>query len=220
MSIALVTGANRGIGLSLCRLLKKRGDTVVAACRKSSPDLEELGVQVEVGVDVASDESVRALAKRIEGTRLDLLVNNAGIMERHSLDSQVLDSMRRQFEVNAIGPMRVTAALIQFLQPGAKIAIITSRMGSIADNTSGGSYGYRMSKAAVNMAGVSLARDLSSRQIAVALIHPGFVKTELTGNRGEISAEDAALGVLARIDALTLGTSGGFWHANGERLPW
>jgi NAD(P)-dependent dehydrogenase (short-subunit alcohol dehydrogenase family) len=220
MSIALVTGANRGIGLSLCRLLKTRGDTVVAACRKSSPDLEELGVQVEVGVDVASDESVRALAKRIEGKRLDLLVNNAGIMERHSLDSQVLDSMRRQFEVNAIGPMRVTAALIQFLRPGAKIAIITSRMGSIADNTSGGSYGYRMSKAAVNMAGVSLARDLSSRQIAVALIHPGFVKTDLTGNRGEISPEDAAAGVLARIDALTLGTSGGFWHANGERLPW
>lgn len=220
MSIALVTGANRGIGLSLCGLLKKRGDTVIAACRKSSPDLEELGVQVEVGVDVASDESVRALAKRIDGVRLDLLVNNAGIMERHSLDSNVLDSMRRQFEVNAIGPMRVTAALIQYLSRGAKIAIITSRMGSIADNTSGGSYGYRMSKAAVNMAGVSLARDLSSRDVAVALIHPGFVKTELTGNRGEVTPQDAAAGVLARIDALTLGTSGGFWHANGERLPW
>ena len=201
-------------------MLKKRGDTVIAACRKSSPDLEELGVQVEVGVDVASDESVRAFAKRLEGRRLDLLVNNAGIMERHSLDSNVLDSMRRQFEVNAIGPMRVTAALIQYLQRGSKIAIITSRMGSIADNASGGSYGYRMSKAAVNMAGVSLARDLSSRQIAVALIHPGFVKTELTGNRGEVSADEAATGVLARIDALTLGTSGGFWHANGESLPW
>jgi NAD(P)-dependent dehydrogenase (short-subunit alcohol dehydrogenase family) len=103
---------------------------------------------------------------------------------------------------------------------GSKIAVITSRMGSIGDNTSGGSYGYRMSKAAANMAGVSLARDLRSKGISVAMIHPGFVKTDMTGQGGKVAPADAARGVIARIDALGLETSGGFWHASGERLPW
>ena len=97
---------------------------------------------------------------------------------------------------------------------------MTSRMGSIEDNTSGGSYGYRMSKAAVNMAGASLAHDLRERSIAVALLHPGYVMTDMTGGKGLVSAAQSAAGLIQRMDELTLETSGGFWHAQGERLPW
>jgi NAD(P)-dependent dehydrogenase (short-subunit alcohol dehydrogenase family) len=136
-----------------------------------------------------------------------------------TLDALDVEGMREQFEVNALGPLRVTAALLGSLGEGSKVAIITSRMGSVADNTSGKMYGYRMSKAAVNMAGVSLARDLAPRGIAVALLHPGMVATEMTGGRG-ISAEESVRGLLARVDGLTMETTGTFWHMNGEVLPW
>jgi NAD(P)-dependent dehydrogenase (short-subunit alcohol dehydrogenase family) len=220
MGTALVTGSNRGIGLELVRQLRDRGHTVVAACRKASSELKGLGVRVEPNVDVTSEPSVRALAERLQMTPLDLLIHNAGILSREHLDALDFDAIRRQLDVNALGPLRVTAALLSNLARGSKIGIVTSRMGSIADNTSGGYYGYRMSKAAVNMAGASLARDLKPRGIAVALVHPGFVRTEMTGRQGTIDAKDAARDVLARIDALTLDTSGSFWHAGGERLPW
>jgi NAD(P)-dependent dehydrogenase (short-subunit alcohol dehydrogenase family) len=114
----------------------------------------------------------------------------------------------------------VTAALLPLMNEGGKIAIITSRMGSIDDNSSGGSYAYRMSKGAVNMAGASLAVDLRPRRISVAILHPGFVRTGMTKHRGNVEPSEAAAGLLAHIDELTLDTSGGFWHASGERLPW
>jgi NAD(P)-dependent dehydrogenase (short-subunit alcohol dehydrogenase family) len=220
VSIALVTGANRGIGLELTRQLAARGDEVIAVCRKSSTALDALGVHVEAGVDVSDAASIADLAKRLKGAEIDLLVNNAGILSGESLDRMDFDSVARQFEVNALGPLRVTHALLQLLRKGGKVVIITSRMGSIADNGSGGYYGYRMSKAAVNAAGVSLARDLAGRGIAVALVHPGMVATEMTGKHG-IPPEDAARGVLARIDALSAQNTGRFWHAGtGEELPW
>jgi NAD(P)-dependent dehydrogenase (short-subunit alcohol dehydrogenase family) len=128
--------------------------------------------------------------------------------------------MEQQYRVNALGPLRVTAALLANLAAGSKVGIITSRMGSIEDNTSGASYGYRMSKAAVNMAGVSLANDLRDRSVAVALLHPGYVMTDMTGGKGLISAEQSASGLIQRMDELDMTTSGGFWHAQGERLPW
>jgi NAD(P)-dependent dehydrogenase (short-subunit alcohol dehydrogenase family) len=128
--------------------------------------------------------------------------------------------IEQQFAINALGPLRVTTALLPLLHDGSKVVIITSRMGSIADNGSGGYYGYRMSKAAVNAAGVSLAHDLRGRGIAVALLHPGMVATEMTGKNG-ISPEEAVRGIVQRIDALTLETSGRFTHAGtGEQLPW
>jgi NAD(P)-dependent dehydrogenase (short-subunit alcohol dehydrogenase family) len=219
MTTALVTGSNRGIGLELCRQLKARGVDVIAACRRSSPELDELGVQVEQGVDVADLDSVRALAARLD-TPLDLLVNNAGILSVERLDELDYDAMRAQFEVNALGPLRVTSALRPLLGNGSKVAIITSRMGSIADNTSGSMYGYRMSKAAVNIAGVSLAQDLRPDGISVALLHPGAVKTEMTRGHGMVEADFAARGLLARIDAMSLENSGSFWHAQGDALPW
>jgi NAD(P)-dependent dehydrogenase (short-subunit alcohol dehydrogenase family) len=220
MGTALVTGANRGIGLELCRQLKARGDQVIAVCRRSSKALDALGIRVEAGIDVGDEAAVAALGKRIEGSKLDLLVNNAGILEGTTLDQLDFQSIRRQMEVNALGPLRVTAALLPLLGEGSKIAIITSRMGSIGDNSSGSHYGYRMSKAAVNAAGVSLARDLRGRGVAVAIIHPGMVRTEMTGGQG-IEPAESVRGILARIDALTLASSGSFWHATtGEVLPW
>ncbi len=220
MAKAVVTGANRGIGLELTRQLLERGDAVVAACRIPSPELSATRAEVVTGIDVRDGESIARLARHLDGVAVDLLVNNAGILSRETLDNLDLDRIRRQLEVNAIGPLRVTAALLPNLHRGAKVALVTSRMGSIGDNTSGGSYGYRMSKAALNIAGVSLARDLAERGIAVAILHPGFVRTGMTGGQGMVGPEESAAGLLERIDALTLETSGSFWHANGEPLPW
>jgi NAD(P)-dependent dehydrogenase (short-subunit alcohol dehydrogenase family) len=220
---ALVIGANRGIGLALCRRLAARGRRVIAGCRQSSPELDAeaaRGVRVEVGVEVTSDESVARLARRLDGVELDELICSAGILRGGDLDDLDMDDVRAQLEVNALGPLRVVRALRGQLAPGAKIALITSRMGSIADNGSGGSYGYRMSKAALNAAGVSLARDLAEAQVAVAVLHPGYVRTEMTGGHGNVDADTAAAGLVDRLDALTLATSGTFWHASGEVLPW
>ncbi|MBC8455056.1 MAG: SDR family oxidoreductase [Deltaproteobacteria bacterium] len=216
----LVTGANRGIGLELVRMLVSRGDKVIAACRSVSGELSGLGVTVEEGVDVTSEDSVAHLVRRLEGQPIDLLINNAGILSRENLSAMDFGAIRLQFEVNAMGPLRVSHALLPQMGPGSKIGIVSSRMGSIEDNTSGGQYGYRMSKVAVNMAGVSLAHDLKERGIAVALLHPGFVKTEMTGGRGLVSAQAAAAGLMDRLDGLNMANSGTFWHAKGDVLPW
>jgi NAD(P)-dependent dehydrogenase (short-subunit alcohol dehydrogenase family) len=215
----LITGANRGIGLELCRQLADRGDEVIAVCRVASKQLSALNLRVIEGVDVSATESVRGLQNQAGIDGLDWLINNAGILSVESLESLDFEAMERQFRVNALGPLRVTAALLPKLGPGSKVGIITSRMGSVEDNTSGGYYGYRMSKAAVNMAGMSLARDLEERCIAVALLHPGMVATDMTGGRG-VTPEQSAGGLIKRMDALAMTDSGSFWHAEGERLPW
>jgi NAD(P)-dependent dehydrogenase (short-subunit alcohol dehydrogenase family) len=207
---ALVTGANRGIGLALCRRLKERGRDVIAVCRKSSPALDALGVRVEEGVDVTSDEAVSGLMRRLEGVVLDELICNAGILREDALDDRAYESIREQFEVNALAPLRVVAALRRNVRRGGKVALITSRMGSIGDNGSGGSYGY----------GMSLARDLASSGIAVAILHPGYVRTDMTEGSGNIDPEGAAAQLVDRLDALTAETTGTFWHANGQVLPW
>jgi len=215
----LVTGANRGIGLEYCRQLASRGEEVIAACRKRSPALDELGLRVELGVDVTDDAAVQGLALRLKDVRLDVLINNAGILEVNGLEDLDLESIRRQFEVNALGPLRVTRALLGNLTAGSKVVVMTSLMGSLGDNASGGFYGYRMSKAAVSMAGVSLARDLRSRGIAVGILHPGMVATDMTGRSGT-PVEESVRGLLERIDGLSLENSGTFQHANGTALPW
>ena len=193
---------------------------MLALCRVASKELEALPVQIIDDVDVSSDQSVQKLPSMLEGVGIDILINNAGVLSRQSLGDLDLDEIRRQFEINSLGPLRVTQALLPNLRPGAKVAIITSRMGSVSDNTSGGHYGYRMSKAAVNMAGVSLAHDLGSRDIAVILLHPGYVSTDMTGHSGSIRPDESVRGLLARIDELSLDTSGDFKHMNGESLSW
>jgi NAD(P)-dependent dehydrogenase (short-subunit alcohol dehydrogenase family) len=219
MAAVLVTGANRGIGLELCRQFASRGDEVLATCRKASPELRETGAEVHEGVNVIDDASVHALARELQDRRIDILVNCAGILTRESLDDLNIDRIRQQFEVNAIAPLRVTAALQDCLGRGSKVVIITSRMGSIEDNTSGGYYGYRMSKAAVNIVARSLAHDLTDRGVSVFTIHPGLVATKMTGHRG-IPPEEAATDLVNRIDSLGPAESGTFWHAKGELLPW
>ncbi|MBD2460236.1 SDR family oxidoreductase [Oscillatoria sp. FACHB-1407] len=221
MATYLVTGANRGIGYEYCRQLQARGETVIAVCRTSSEELNQLGLQVEEGIDLTSETSVTELCDRLQDIPIDVLINNAAIAQRVTLDDMDLDSIREQFEVNAIAPLRLTHTLLPQLKAGSKIALMTSRMGSIADNTSGGSYGYRMSKVALSMAGKSLSHDLKPRGIAVAILHPGLVQTRMTNfTPSGITPEESVKGLLARIDQLTLENSGTFWHANGEVLPW
>ena len=221
MGTFLVTGANRGMGLEFCRQLQERGDRVIGVCRTASPELEALGVRIEPGIDLTSDAAIGALVERLEGLPLDGLILNAGLLEGMGLDTLDAASIRRQFEVNALAPLLLVRALLAQLPRGAKLALMSSRMGSIDDNGSGGSYGYRMSKVALNIAGKSLAIDLKPHGIAVALLHPGLVRTRMIRfNPQGISPRESVEGLLARIDALTLETSGTFWHANGQVLPW
>ncbi|MBD1909830.1 MULTISPECIES: SDR family oxidoreductase [unclassified Leptolyngbya] len=221
MAIYVVTGANRGIGYEYCRQLQGQGNTVIAVCRAVSQELKQLGVQVEEGIDITSDASVADLRSRLQDTAIDVLINNAGILKRVTLDNLDFDSIREQFEVNALGALRVTHALLPNLSSGSKVVLMTSRMGSIGDNTSGSSYGYRMSKVALSMAGKSLAHDLKERGIAVAILHPGLVQTRMTHfTPGGIPPEVSVQGLLARIHELTLENTGTFWHSNGEVLPW
>lgn len=218
---ALVTGANRGIGLEYCRQLQARGDQVVAVCREPSPELMALGVRIESAVELTDADAIAALVQRLEGLRLDLVILNAGILQSMGLSDLDVDSIRQQFEVNALAPLQLSRALVPQMPPGSKLVLMTSRMGSIDDNSSGGSYGYRMSKVALNMAGRSLAIDLKPQGIAVALLHPGLVRTRMIRfNPDGIAPQESVRALLERIDDLCLESSGCFWHANGQLLPW
>ena len=216
----LVTGASRGIGLAFCRHYHAQGNRVYAVCRSASPALQTLGVNVLEGIDVADPAGLSRLAEAMQGIEIDLLINNAGILRNEVLGQLDFDSINEQFQVNALGPLRVTQCLLNQLKDGGKLANITSRMGSITDNTSGGRYGYRMSKAALNIASVSLAHDLAPRQIAVGIFHPGLVGTDMIGGHGDLTPEQAAERLAQRIEELNMDNSGTFWHSNGEILPW
>ena len=217
----LVTGANRGIGLEFCRQLQARQDHVIAVCRQASPELEAMGVEIESDIELTSEASIAALVQNLNGRPLDGVILNAGTLQSMGLENLDVEGIKRQFEVNALAPLLLAQALIGQMPRGAKLAVITSRMGSIDDNTSGGSYGYRMSKVALNIAGRSLSIDLKPRGISVAILHPGLVSTRMINfNPNGISPETAVLGLLARIDALKLETTGTFWHSNGQKLPW
>lgn len=220
MSKILVTGCNRGIGLQLCTQLHERGDEVIGVCRTASEELSALGIRVIEGIDVSNADNVAALSKELDGESIDILINNAGVLRPDRLESIDYDVVLELFRVNTLGPLRVTQALLPNLHEGSKVAIVTSRVGSIEDNSSGNNYGYRVSKAAVNMVGTNLRHDLEPKGIALILLHPGFVRTDMTGGRGGTSPEQSAKGLIDRIDELNLENTGGFWHAEGYRLPW
>ena len=220
MAHVVITGANRGIGLEIARLFVKRGDQVTALCRTTSDALTELGADVITGIDVSSDSCIEKIQGALAEKSVDILVNNAGLLRVESIEHPNWQHIRDQFEVNTLGPMRVTHAVLQNLPAGAKVALVTSRMGSISDNGSGGYYGYRMSKAALNAVGKSLALDLQDRGIVVALLHPGFVQTAMTNNSGDITPDIAAERLIQRIDEMNLENTGEFRHSNGEVLPW
>lgn len=219
MATVLITGCNRGIGLQLVRQYIDRGDEVIAACRKASRELEQTGAEIIEGVDVADGETVAKLARTIGDRHIDILLNNAGILRSDSFGNIDYDAMLEQYRVNTLGPLRIVEALADNLGKGSKIAIVTSRVGSIEDNGSGGNYGYRASKTAVNQVGMNLKHEFEPRGISVALLHPGLVATDMTGGTG-IDPASAAAGLIERIEDLTLESSGGFWHAEGYRLPW
>ncbi len=220
MAAILITGAARGIGLALTRQFALRGDRVLALCRTPSAALEQIeGIRVIGDVDVTDQAAIERLAAQLDKQALDAIIHNAGVLSNESLSDLDIGRIQHQFAVNSIAPLQLTQALLPNLRNGSKVVLITSRMGSIDDNSSGGMYGYRMSKAALNMAGKSLAIDLQPAGIAVGIFHPGMVATDMTGGQG-ISVEQAAEQLMLRIDQLSLASSGQFFHANGEPLPW
>lgn len=226
----LVTGANRGIGLSWARAFRKRDAKVIGTAREpgGADDLREIGAQVEE-LDVTDDASVAMLAERLHGVAIDLLVLNAGILRRDTADSVDTALMMRQFDTNALGPLRVALALRPNLAlaesasagsagGGPAIVAMTSRMGSIADNNSGGFYGYRTSKAALNAVMKSLSIDFSPWPVVV--IHPGYIATRMTGNQGDLGPDEAVDRMLSIVDRLDESMTGRFYHRDGHELPW
>lgn len=220
MRHVVITGANRGIGLELARHYHAAGWQVTAVCRESSAELDQSAKQIIDNIDVNQAESRKRLVAALQGQSIDLLINNAGVLIEDSLGALDIGALRLQMETNAFAPLLLCEALLPNMVAGSKIANITSRMGSIGDNESGGYYGYRASKAALNAFGRSLAIDLKKRGIAVALLHPGFVKTRMVNFSGIISPKESVAGLAERIEHLNLENSGSFWHMNGEELPW
>jgi len=216
----VITGGNRGIGLALTKQYKARGAKVYATCRNSCDELNSAGVTIIKGVDVSQPDMLAEKLAPLMDVKIDLLINNAGVLGRESIDDWDPNTIDYQFRVNALGPLLVTQTLLPAMAQDSKVALITSRMGSMADNGSGGYYGYRMSKAALNAAGVSMANDLKPKGIAVGIFHPGFVQTEMVNGAGDIDADTCAERLSQRIDELNITNAGRFIHSNGDELPW
>jgi NAD(P)-dependent dehydrogenase (short-subunit alcohol dehydrogenase family) len=224
MSTWLVTGANRGIGLEMVRQLTARGDTAIATARKpeEAGALRELGVKV-LALDVADAASVRGMREQLGDTAIDVLVNNAGVGGPGRVLADLdLEAVRRTIDVNTLGPMRVTQALLPNLRAGQgkRVAHITSLMGSIADNGSGGAYGYRASKAALNMFNKSLSLELGPAGFVCVVLNPGWVQTDMGGQHAPTPVADSVRGLLRVIDALVPADNGTFINHDARRLPW
>lgn len=238
MSNALVTGANRGLGLALVRALLARGNRVVAACRQpgKATELNRLagehpGRLRVLPLDVAQPKSHAELARELplvlgghtdeEPGRLDLLVNNAGVLHSgERFGSVSAANLEDSLRTNAMAPFLLTQTLAPLLADGAKVANISSQLGSIANTARFGTPTYNIGKAAQNMATRLLAHALHERGIAVLALHPGWVQTDMGGKDAEVAAEDAAAGLLQVIEAATLRDSGRFLDWRGEALPW
>lgn len=217
----VITGANRGIGLALVQQYVNHGDAVFAVCRTTSQALNNIkNITVIDGIDVVSHTDLARLSDSLAHTQIDILINNAGVLSEETLGKIDYTCVEHQFQVNAIGPLNTSEMLIKHLKVGSKIVLISSRMGSISDNSSGALYGYRMSKAALNAAGTSLAIDLKNKGISVGLFHPGFVQTSLVNHQGDISTTQAAQALVKRIEELNLHNTGSFRHSNGQTLAW
>ena len=227
----LITGTNRGIGLALVARYLEAGAQVVATARSVPPadhPLQGLAKRSEgkvtiLPLDVSKDESCIALDQALGGMPIDVLINNAGVGDEFStpLGELNFSHMRDVLDINAIGPLRVArAAYRHLLQPGAKVINMTSLMGSIADNQSGGSYAYRMSKAALNAATKSLSIEWKPHGILAVVVHPGWVQTRMGGENAPTSVKDASAQLLALIEKLSLADTGKFLHAKGKELPW
>jgi len=230
--VALVTGAGRGIGLEACRQLADRGYRVLATTRvAASAELEGL-VQASSGrirhttMDVSDDASVAAAAREFGGDdeHLDLLLNNAGIYPEDGggLERLDLDKLKQAFDVNALGALRVTRAFLPFLRRGAgkRVVQITSLMGSMADNTSGGSYAYRVSKSALNMVTRNLGHELGREGFVCLSVHPGWVQTRMGGGAAPLELSAAVEQVLENALSDDRTDNGGFKGPGRADLPW
>lgn len=227
---AIVTGANRGIGLEFCKQLTERGYDVLAVCRKTNENLDAIPCEVIAGIDITNDADIATLSEKCKSLQIDLLINNAGM----GLDDAFWDadraSLLSQFDNNAIGPFMVTKALKTNLTENAKVIMISSRMGSIStvQTTKGWReelfVGYSVSKTALNMfvckMAIAFKQNPETSQIAVLALHPGYVKTDLTEHQGDITTETSVSGMLEQIDKLSPETSGAFIQFDGSSMGW
>jgi NAD(P)-dependent dehydrogenase (short-subunit alcohol dehydrogenase family) len=228
----VITGANRGLGLEFTRQLVERGDHVHATCRdlRAADALQALAhAHPELlrlhEVEVTDDTSVAALARDLGSTPIDVLINNAGAHPKDGHLGQLdLNAITQGFLINSVAPLRVTQALMPLLRAGQghRIVHISSQMGSIADNRMGGAYGYRMSKAALNMANKSLSLELAQtdERFASIVLHPGWVQTDMGGEQAPLETETSIRSMLKVIDGLTPDANGKFLSWQGHELPW
>ena len=230
MATVLITGTNRGIGLEFVKQFLARGDTLLATCRDiaSATELDRLKVNNEklqiFELDVSSQESMENLPKKLEGQGIDIFINNAGIYgPRDSVFGNVsADEWAKVFQINAKAPMILTQLLIDNLHDGSekKLIYISSKMGSIDDNKGGGSYVYRSSKAALNAVVKSIAVDLGNSGYSVAVLHPGWVQTEMGGPNALIDTDTSVSNMINVIDNLNTQNSGSFFNYDGVIIPW
>lgn len=227
----LVTGANRGLGLEFARQYAADGWQVIAGCREPAKAKELQALAADSGgliriipIDVTDTASVRAAAAALKGEAIDLLLNNAGVGGPPGQQLGKLDyaAWAKVLEANTLGPMRVSEAFLDNVAKSGlkRIVTITSGMGSIADNSSGGRYAYRSSKAAVNMVMKSLAVDLAPRGITCIVMNPGWVRTDMGGAGGTLSPEESIKAMRAVIAGLRLEDSGKFLNYTGKPFPW
>lgn len=230
MSTYLVTGTNRGIGLEFVTQLLARGETVLATCRDidKAEELVKLKESSEsltlLELDVTDAASLANFPKRLEGKAVDVLINNAGIYGPRGASFGKVDGEEwaKVFEVNSIAPILLTQLLMENLRKGRdkKLVYISSKMGSIGDNSGGGQYIYRSSKNALNAAVKSLSIDLADAGFAATVVHPGWVQTDMGGPNALIDTQTSVSGMLQVIDKLTLATAGEFYNYDGETIPW
>ena len=230
MSNILITGANRGIGLELSRQFAADGWQVLACARNPDQAAELTSLRDRYPsirifeLDVTNYEQVDGLAEQLVNENIDVLVNNAGVLFPGTKFPEVIDPVgwRQTFEVNTIAPLMIVRAFLPHISRSGKklIANISSAVGSIEENTSGGSYFYRSSKSAFNQVGKSLSVDLADRGITVLQLHPGWVLTDMGGSSAQVSPEDSAAGLKNVIESASLEQSGHFLRYNGEEIPW
>ena len=227
MPTAFITGTNRGIGLEFVRQYAAAGWKVIATCRNpiGVGELATLEGDIEVhGLDVSDPYQLDRLAKDLEGVGFDLLLNNAGIFGPKGYELADVDYQEwaKVMDINVFSPLKVSMAFLDNVAQSdqKKIVTVSSKMGSIADNTGGGNTIYRTSKAAVNSVMRGLAADLKDKQIAVRMVHPGWVRTDMGGDGADISAQESVTGMRSVIDGLTLSSTGKFYNYDGTELPW
>jgi NAD(P)-dependent dehydrogenase (short-subunit alcohol dehydrogenase family) len=225
-----VTGANRGIGLELTKQLLKRGDTVVATARdldratelKALADKHKGKIDL-FGLDVTSDQSVKAFASAMGPRAIDVLINNAGTIggKPQTPSAMNFDDFLETLNTNTVGPLRVIQALMPNLKSAAlpKIVTISSMMGSMASAQSD-TLAYRVSKAGVNKVMQAVDTDMRRQGVAVLTLHPGWVRTDMGGAGADIAPEESASGIIARIDDLSVENSGRFLDYDGSTRSW